>query len=78
LKEENTMTEPAATQAMDDKSEWAGRKLAARARKVGLRLWPPSGDWVLVDEHGDEPGWSTIGDLRRTRAGRLFLRHGRD
>ena len=48
---------------MDDKSEWAGRKLAARARKVGLRLYPPSEHWVLVDEHGGEPGWSTIGDL---------------
>ncbi len=48
---------------MDDKSEWAGRKLAARARKVGLRLYPPSGDWVLVDEAGSEPGWSTPGSL---------------
>ena len=39
-------------------------ELEARAAKVGLRLYPPSAEkWVLVDEAGKEPGWSTIGDL---------------
>jgi len=48
---------------MDDMTEWDGRKLEARARKVGLRLYPPSGDWLLVDEAGEEPGWSIRGSL---------------
>ena len=44
-------------------TEWTERKLAARARKIGCRLYPPSSDWVLVDEDGEEPGWSTSGSL---------------
>ena len=39
-------------------------ELEARAAKVGHRLYPPSAEnWVIVDEAGEEPGWSTSGDL---------------
>jgi len=38
-------------------------QIKARAAKAGLRLYPPSGDWLLVDEASEEPGWSTSGSL---------------
>ena len=44
-------------------------ELEARAAKVGHRLYPPSAEnWVIVDEAGNEPGWSTSGDSTSSRS----------